>query len=83
MAAPRLHRIALATDFHKLLGETLWMFDQSTCRLARLCRGKSMARNFGVPRHTAGAYRASRWPLLTLTLIMIGLIEVATHLRDW
>jgi hypothetical protein len=42
-----------------------------------------MARNFGVPRNTYGAYRPSMWPLVTLTLIMIGLIDVATHLHHW
>jgi hypothetical protein len=30
-----------------------------------------------------GAYRASMWPLVALTLIMIGLIDVATHLHHW
>ena len=42
-----------------------------------------MARNFGVPRQTYGGYRASMWPLVALTLIMIGLIDVATHLQGW
>jgi hypothetical protein len=42
-----------------------------------------MARNFGVPRNTYGADRASMWPLLALTLIMIGLIDVVTHLHPW
>jgi hypothetical protein len=42
-----------------------------------------MARNFGVPRNTYGAYRGSMWPLVAPTLIMIGLIDVATHLRHW
>jgi hypothetical protein len=40
-----------------------------------------MARNFGVPRDTYSAYRVSMWPLLALTLIMIGLIDVAMHLH--
>jgi hypothetical protein len=40
-----------------------------------------MARNFGVRRQTNGAYHPSMWPLLALTLIMIGLIDVATHLH--
>jgi hypothetical protein len=43
----------------------------------------SMSRNFGVPRQTYGAYRRSMWPLAALTLIMIGLIDVATHLHPW
>ena len=40
-----------------------------------------MARNFGVRRHTVGAYRGSMWPLAALTLIVVGLIDVATHLH--
>jgi hypothetical protein len=40
-----------------------------------------MARNYGVPRHTNGNYRVSLWPLLTLAFIMLGMIDVATHLR--
>jgi hypothetical protein len=40
-----------------------------------------MARNFGVPRQTYGGYRGSMWPLVALTLIIIGLIDVATHLQ--
>lgn len=40
-----------------------------------------MSRNFGVPRQTYGAYRGSMWPLVALTLIMIGLIDVAMHLQ--
>jgi hypothetical protein len=43
----------------------------------------SMSRNFGVPRQTCGGYRGSMWPLVALTLIMIGLIDVATHLHRW
>ena len=43
----------------------------------------SMSRNFGVPRQTYSGYRGSMWPLLVLTLIMIGLIDVATHLLRW
>jgi hypothetical protein len=43
----------------------------------------SMSRNFGVPRQTYGGYRGSMWPLVALTLIIIGLIEVATHLHHW
>jgi hypothetical protein len=42
-----------------------------------------MSRNFGVPRQTHGPYRVSMWPLLAVTLIMIGLINVAAHLVDW
>jgi hypothetical protein len=42
-----------------------------------------MSRNFGVPRQTYAAYRRSMWPLLALTLIIIGLIDVATHLHHW
>jgi hypothetical protein len=40
-----------------------------------------MARNFGVPRHTCGGNRGSMWPNVVVTLIMIGLIDVATHLH--
>jgi hypothetical protein len=43
----------------------------------------SMSRNFGVPRQTYSAYRGSMWPLVLLTLIMIGLIDAATHLHHW
>jgi hypothetical protein len=42
-----------------------------------------MSRNFGVPRQTYSGYRGSVWPLVALTLIMIGLIDVATHLQGW
>jgi hypothetical protein len=42
-----------------------------------------MARNFGVPRHTCGSYRGSMWPIAVVTLIMIGLIDVAAHLHHW
>ena len=42
-----------------------------------------MSRNFGVPRQTYGAHRGSIWPLVALTLIMIGLIDVVTHLHPW
>jgi hypothetical protein len=42
-----------------------------------------MSRNFGVPRHTYGGDRRSMWPLVALTLIMIGLIDVAIHLHPW
>jgi hypothetical protein len=45
--------------------------------------GNSMSRNFGVPRQSYGSYRESIWPLVALTLIMIGLIDVATHLHHW
>jgi hypothetical protein len=41
-----------------------------------------MARNYGVPRHTNGNYRASLWPL-TLAFFMVGMIDVAVHLRHW
>jgi hypothetical protein len=47
------------------------------------CRETSMSRNFGVPRQTYGGYRGSMWPLVVVTLIMIGLIDVATHLHHW
>lgn len=42
-----------------------------------------MSRNFGVPRQTRDAYRVSTWPLVAVTLIMIGLINVAAHLTHW
>jgi len=42
-----------------------------------------MSRIFGVPLQTYAAYRRSMWPLVALTLIMIGLIDVATHLHPW
>jgi hypothetical protein len=42
-----------------------------------------MSRNFGVPRQTDSGYRGSMWPLVALMLIMIGLIDVATHLHHW
>jgi len=42
-----------------------------------------MARNYGVPRHTNGNYRASLWPLLTLAFFMVGMIDLAVHLRHW
>lgn len=42
-----------------------------------------MARNYGMPRHIIGSYRASLWPLLTLAFIVVGMIDVATHLAHW
>jgi hypothetical protein len=42
-----------------------------------------MARNYGVPRHINGGNRASLWPLLTLAFIVMGMIDVATHLARW
>lgn len=42
-----------------------------------------MSRNFGVPRQTHGAYRVPIWLLLVVTLITIGLINVAGHLSPW
>lgn len=42
-----------------------------------------MARNYGVSRHINGGYRASLWPLLTLAFIVVGMIDVATHLAHW
>jgi hypothetical protein len=64
------------------LGHTL---DVSPARMqtGAVAGGRSMARNFGVPRHIAGPYRTSMWPLLALALIMVGLINVANHLRHW
>jgi hypothetical protein len=38
-----------------------------------------MPRNFGVPRQSK--HRGSLWPLLALTFIMLGVIDVATHLH--
>jgi hypothetical protein len=42
-----------------------------------------MSRNFGVPRQTYSGYRGSMWPLVALTLIVIGLINAAAHLYPW
>ena len=42
-----------------------------------------MARNYGVPRHMNGGNRASLWPLLTWAFIVVGMIDVATHLARW
>lgn len=42
-----------------------------------------MARNFGVPQQISNSYRPSWWPLPAVTFIIIGIIEVATHLRHW
>jgi hypothetical protein len=41
-----------------------------------------MARNFGVPQHINSTYRPW-WSLLAVPFIMVGIIEVATHLRHW
>lgn len=41
-----------------------------------------MARNFGVPRNL-NSFRGSLWPLLAVTFIIVGIIEVATHLGRW
>ena len=60
-----------------------WKISGTTCRLPPSCRERSMARNYGVPRHTNGNYRASLWPLLTLAFFMVGIIDVAVHLRHW
>jgi hypothetical protein len=51
--------------------------------MAAVAMESSMARNFGVPRHTFGDDRGSMWPLVVLTLIMIGWIDVVTHLHHW
>jgi hypothetical protein len=42
-----------------------------------------MARNFGVPQRIRSGYRPSLWPLLAVTFVMVGMIDVATHLRHW
>jgi hypothetical protein len=43
-----------------------------------------MSRNFGLRRQTYSGYRGFSWgPLLALALIMIGLVDVAAHLRHW
>jgi hypothetical protein len=43
----------------------------------------SMPRNFGLRRQTHSGYRRSSWgPLVALTLIMVGLIDVAAHLHQ-
>ena len=59
------------------------MFGRPTIRLVPLQGETSMSRNFGVPRQTHGAYRGPMWPLLVVTLIMIGLINVAAYLIPW
>jgi hypothetical protein len=42
-----------------------------------------MSRNFGLRRQTYSRYRGSSWgPLVALTLIMVGLIDVAAHLHQ-
>jgi hypothetical protein len=42
-----------------------------------------MTRNFGLRRRTYSGYRGSSWgPLVALTLIMVGLIDVAAHLHQ-
>jgi hypothetical protein len=41
-----------------------------------------MARNFGVPRKM-DRDRRSLWPLLAVTFIVAGMIDVATRLRHW
>ena len=70
-------------NFHNLVWKISWKFNRTTCRLPPSCRERSMARNYGVPRHTNGNYRASLWPLLTLAFFMVGIIDVAVHLRHW
>jgi hypothetical protein len=42
-----------------------------------------MARNFGVPQQISSSYRPRWWLLLAVTFIMVGIIEVATHLHHW
>jgi hypothetical protein len=34
-------------------------------------------------RQRSSRYRPSLWPLLAVTFIMVGMIDVATHLRHW
>ena len=75
-------RETLERIFHNLIWDIPWMFHRPACRLVPL-QGGSMARNFGVPRHIVGAYRSSMWPLLALALIVVGMIDAATHLRHW
>jgi hypothetical protein len=42
-----------------------------------------MSRNFGVPRQANSGHCGSLWgPLVALTLIMVGLIDVAAHLHQ-
>jgi hypothetical protein len=72
----------LRRNFHNFGWTLFWMFERCTCSGA-VAQESSMARNFGVPRHTYGAHRGSMWPLMALTLIMIGLVDVATHLHHW
>jgi hypothetical protein len=66
--------IWFAKDFKALTGGL-------QCR--RRVGKQSMARNFGVPQHISRSYRPSLWPLLAVTFIMVGMIDVATHLRHW
>jgi hypothetical protein len=42
-----------------------------------------MARNFGVPQHINSSYRPAWWPVLAVTFVVVGIIDVATHLRHW
>jgi hypothetical protein len=42
-----------------------------------------MSRNFGLRRQTYSRHRGYSWgPLVALTLIMVGLIDVAAHLHQ-
>ena len=58
------------------------MFGRPTRRLVPL-QGRHQCREILECRQTYGGYRGSTWPLVALTLIIIGLIDVATHMRHW
>ncbi|HEY3681038.1 MAG TPA: hypothetical protein VGL45_20170 [Bradyrhizobium sp.] len=40
-----------------------------------------MARNFGMHQPTKQQYRGSFWPILLIFSILIGAINIATHLH--
>lgn len=43
--------------------------------------GKHMARNFGMPQQAKQQYRGAFWPALLIFSILIGAINIATHLH--
>ncbi|SHH19988.1 hypothetical protein [Bradyrhizobium erythrophlei] len=74
----------LPTQFPQLaLGHALDVWQVHLQSGAVVQKGISMSRNFGLPRQADSGYRGPIWPLVALTLIMIGLIDVATHLHHW
>jgi hypothetical protein len=40
-----------------------------------------MARNFGMPQQTKQQYHGSLWPFLLIFSVLIGAINIATHLH--